>query len=98
MGEYEARRAFRQLSAARPPVPGKQLVDAVDRVIGDAGEYVARNGVSQLSSVSTPAARVGRAPSITVGGYGGNESRYEPTDGASPVLPRSFFAKHAKQF
>jgi hypothetical protein len=42
MGEYEARRAFRQLSAARPPVPGQQLVDAVDRVIGDAGEHVAQ--------------------------------------------------------
>jgi site-specific recombinase XerD len=62
MGEYEARRAFRQLSAARPPVPGQQLVDAVealqpitpqDQIFQEFGDYLRRErGLAPRSIVS----------------------------------------------
>ena len=41
-GGCEAQRACRRLSAARPPIPGQQLSDAINRVIGDASEHVAQ--------------------------------------------------------
>ena len=48
-GGCEAQRACRRLSAARPPVPGQQLSDAINRVIGDASEHVASECTDQIA-------------------------------------------------